>query len=334
MSFEAIKNGLLGGVILGVGANTLLLGNGNIMGASGHLNSILLKPVSTFKNDAAKYVFCGSFCLAATMWQLFVEPDVMVDTGILKEVPSTIATVLAGALVGFGTKIGSGCTSGHGICGLGRFSKRSLVAVLSFCGVGMITASLVQIFRPSLLLADTGSVATSASDSDISLVITSVATLAGLAAVIKAPKKAPAAAISGGLFAVGLAVSKMIWRSNVIGFLQIGNIADGNYNPALMAVMATGVASSIIGYQLRQSKPVCAPEFSVPTSTVIDTNLTLGAALFGAGWAIGGFCPGPALFAAATGSVDVAFYWLPGFYAGCLAAQQYLKGGAKHEKKQ
>lgn len=324
MLLDGVKDGLIGGAIMALGSTVLLLGNGQMMGASNLMFSALLKPKETFQKDPSKLVFIGSFCMASSLWQILIEPNAMLDTGIgADRTPSTIGTVLAGFLVGFGTKLSSGCTSGHGICGLGRLSKRSFVAVCTFCGSGMIVATLLSRLSSSFLLTDGGT--KSKPNPELSIAITSVAALVGMASLAKSAKKAVATSVSGALFSISLAVSKMIWPSNVIGFLQVGNIATNSYNPALMAVMATGVAFSLIGYQYKgqssMSKPFWGDDWSgVPTAQNIDSNLVIGSALFGAGWALGGLCPGPALFAATAGAPEVIGYWMPAFVLGGLVA--------------
>jgi uncharacterized membrane protein YedE/YeeE len=68
--------------------------------------------------------------------------------------------------------------------------------------------------------------------------------------------------------------------------------------------------------------PLMSPKFCIPTNTVIDTNLVVGSALFGAGWGIGLLCPAPALVHAAVGNPDILFRWIPAFVAGSYAALQ------------
>ncbi|KAI2507762.1 hypothetical protein MHU86_6658 [Fragilaria crotonensis] len=129
-------------------------------------------------------------------------------------------------------------------------------------------------------------------------------------------KKSLGAALSGALFAVGLAVSKMILPGKVMGFLDLSGVPSGSYDPSLAAVMGGGVVMSFLGYQLRRSKPVIADEFNLPGDVVIDLPLIIGASCFGIGWGIGGLCPGPALFRSAVGSSAVAMIWMPAFFAG------------------
>jgi hypothetical protein len=123
---------LAGGLLIGVATALYLLGDGRIAGIAG-IVSAPLRALLTGGNLAAERVrvlFIGGLLIAPWAWQLFAPlPVATVDVG-----PGSI--VVAGLLVGVGVRMGNGCTSGHGVCGLSRFSLRSLVNVLSFMGAG------------------------------------------------------------------------------------------------------------------------------------------------------------------------------------------------------
>jgi len=100
--------------------------------------------------------------------------------------------------------------------------------------------------------------------------------------------------ISGFLFSVGLSLSGMTMPSKVIAFLDI----FGNWDPSLMFVMVGAISVYSLIFHLikpKMLKPIFAEEFKLPTRLKVDFPLVVGAALFGAGWGLGGFCPGPAL---------------------------------------
>jgi len=99
----------------------------------------------------------------------------------------------------------------------------------------------------------------------------------------------------GLIFGLGLVVSGMIDPAKVQNFLDI----FGTWDPSLAFVMAGAVAVTFAGYRLawRNEKPVLEDRFHIPESTAIDRRLVLGAAIFGIGWGLGGYCPGPALTA-------------------------------------
>lgn len=129
-------SGLIGGLLIGLAAALLLLLNGRISGISGIVGG-LLAPKSL---DAGwRVVFIAGLLLGAFGY--------MLSTGGAMPVrmqASMPVLVVAGLLVGFGTRFGSGCTSGHGLCGIARLSKRSIVASAVFFGVAMLTVFIVR----------------------------------------------------------------------------------------------------------------------------------------------------------------------------------------------
>jgi uncharacterized protein len=113
------------------------------------------------------------------------------------------------------------------------------------------------------------------------------------------------ALIIGTIFGLGLAISQMVNPARVIGFLDVA----GRWDPTLIFVMggALLLTAPIFPVVLRR-KPFLAEQFSLPTKVDIDRPLLLGAIIFGVGWGLGGFCPGPALAALASGSPSVALF--------------------------
>jgi uncharacterized membrane protein YedE/YeeE len=122
------------------------------------------------------------------------------------------------------------------------------------------------------------------------------------------PLELVAAGLLGLLFGVGLLVAGMVQPANVVGFLDL----FGDWKPALMGVMGGGIAVNAIGVLVmkRMGKPVLGAIFHVPTRRDLDKRLLTGAAIFGVGWAIGGFCPGPALVALPSGRADALLFVL------------------------
>jgi uncharacterized protein len=110
----------------------------------------------------------------------------------------------------------------------------------------------------------------------------------------------------GIIFALGLTISEMINPTRVIGFLDVA----GHWDPTLLLVMAGALAvtAPIFPMILRRPKPLLAAQFTLPTKTRLDRPLILGAALFGAGWGLAGFCPGPALAALVSASPGVILF--------------------------
>jgi uncharacterized membrane protein YedE/YeeE len=115
-----------------------------------------------------------------------------------------------------------------------------------------------------------------------------------------------AAFASGLVFGLGLIVSQMVDPQKVLAFLDL----FGNWDPSLASVMAGAVAVSGLGWILarRRGTPVLVPRLEMPSRRDIDAPLLAGAALFGVGWGLIGFCPGPALTALAFGPIEVLLF--------------------------
>jgi len=131
---------LAGGVLIGVATAIYLLGLGRIAGISGIVAGPLraIGSGTPLAAESPRLLFIGGLLAAPWAWQWFAPlPASTVDVG-----PATL--VVAGLLVGVGTRMGSGCTSGHGVCGLSRFSLRSLVNVLAFMGAGAATVFVMR----------------------------------------------------------------------------------------------------------------------------------------------------------------------------------------------
>ena len=126
-----------------------------------------------------------------------------------------------------------------------------------------------------------------------------------------------AAFAAGALLGAGLAVSAMTDRSVVLGFLDLA----GRWNLTLAFVMGGALAVTIPMFRsvLRRNAPALGGEFRVPKGDAIDGRLLAGAAIFGIGWGLAGFCPGPALVGAAAGLRD-AWIFLPAMVTGSLVA--------------
>jgi uncharacterized membrane protein YedE/YeeE len=129
---------LLGGILLGMAAGALFLNSGRILGITGILEGLL-----TGKSDDSPWRI--SFLLGLFAAPLAAKLILPADLLHAPRIDANWAMVIAaGLLVGFGTRWGAGCTSGHGICGLSRLSARSLVATLSFMGTGFVTVFVIR----------------------------------------------------------------------------------------------------------------------------------------------------------------------------------------------
>ena len=112
--------------------------------------------------------------------------------------------------------------------------------------------------------------------------------------------------VAGILFGVGLAVSEMINPAKVLNFLDI----FGRWDASLAFVMLGAVVTSAIGYRLafRRERPLFEPEFMLPTRQDIDPRLLAGSAIFGIGWGLSGYCPGPAISGLGFGAVETIVF--------------------------
>ncbi|MGB3879078.1 MAG: YeeE/YedE family protein [Diaphorobacter nitroreducens] len=130
---------LAGGMLIGLAAALLIVLLGRIAGISGIVGALLQRSSwASVANGGWRAAFVIGMVAAPLVWQLIAPLPPM-------EMPSNpLVIVLAGLLVGFGTRLGSGCTSGHGVCGLSRLSLRSLAATLTFIGAGAATVFVVR----------------------------------------------------------------------------------------------------------------------------------------------------------------------------------------------
>ena len=126
---------LLGGALIGLAASVFLLTHGKVAGISGLFGG-LLNPQT--EDGPVRFAFVAGLVLAGVFARMFAP-------GLFAAMPASrpmLVIAIAGLLVGYGTRIGNGCTSGHGVCGLSRFSIRSLVATITFIATGAVTVAL------------------------------------------------------------------------------------------------------------------------------------------------------------------------------------------------
>jgi len=110
------------------------------------------------------------------------------------------------------------------------------------------------------------------------------------------------ALMTGVLFGLGLAVSQMINPEKVLGFLDFA----GDWDPSLALVMGGAVGVTLLSFRfvLRLAKPLFGAKFEIPLSQAVDRPLLIGASIFGIGWGIAGYCPGPAIASLTIGSIE------------------------------
>ncbi|MES1907696.1 MAG: hypothetical protein MHM6MM_000766 [Cercozoa sp. M6MM] len=245
-------------------------------------------------------------------------------------VPSLLSMGLGGALVGYGTAMGSGCTSGHGVCGLPRLSMRSLAAVGTFMTTGALTASSIASSESlsALLRTVTPSIDALAFDAWGGGQALALVTAVGLAAKWQYAMTHPnnketwkstlSSALVGLGFGGSLGLAGMTDTAKILGFLSpLTDIFD----PSLAFVMGGAVSVNYFTFKhLMANKKFpllknCKME--LPSAKVITPALLLGSALFGVGWGISGVCPGPAMVGIGSGLFP---FWV---YALSMLSGQY-----------
>ena len=124
----------IGGLMLGLSVVGYLYVNGRIAGISGLIGQVL-NSKTMFKTPAIWFLL--GLILTPFIYGLFVQPEIELNA-------SPLMMIVAGLLVGFGTRLGSGCTSGHGICGIRRLSKRSIIATMTFMFAGFVAVYIIR----------------------------------------------------------------------------------------------------------------------------------------------------------------------------------------------
>ena len=136
MTLDSALTALAGGALIGLSASILLFGNGRVAGISG-IVGLLLRPQTP--DRAWRLAFLIGLCATGVVAAI-VAPERVAASPV-----SLPLVAAAGLLVGFGTRLGDGCTSGHGVCGLSRLSRRSLVATMTFMVVAATVTAVVRL---------------------------------------------------------------------------------------------------------------------------------------------------------------------------------------------
>ena len=135
LDFDSVINASLGGILIGLASLLLLLTIGRIAGISGIVGSWLAAPARTGWRSA----FVLGLLLAGVGMSL-MQPALFASE--LDQAPFRV--IVAGLFVGFGSRLGSGCTSGHGVCGIGRLSPRSIIATITFMATGVASVACIR----------------------------------------------------------------------------------------------------------------------------------------------------------------------------------------------
>ncbi|KAL2004893.1 hypothetical protein VTN00DRAFT_3166 [Thermoascus crustaceus] len=324
-------NTSLGALLLFQGSSGLLLHNGKVFGISSLLSGCVFNPsldnlpiiAGLVSSLGPVYLFAPSlipaYPAAPSSWE-------------------SVATTLGlGLLVGWGTKNGRGCTSGHMLCGLSRLSPRSLIATCLFFATALLTANFVggkDLIPPC---ADGIPCYTPTYPSTAELTFMASATaLATFTNHVLIPRlltrseksRALFSYLAGIQFGLGLLIAGMADPAKVIRFFA-WMIDLSRFDPSLALIILFGIGPSLLSYLSAKpgqpankggkEKPTLSESWSLPTATVadIDWRYVAGAVAFGLGWGLSGVCPGPAVLRAVVqpiwGSV-----WMGGYMLGNL----------------
>lgn len=297
-------NSLLGGAIMALASSLHLYLQGKITGISGIIfKCITLTDLSYNLSFMVGMLFISSFI------KIFFDPlskPETVDSPTFLETTSKYVGdlslpgfLICGFLVGLGAKMANGCTSGHGVCGLPRLSKRSIVAIILFMIFGIMTATIryyIPFLRPY-------SYAYNVWENSFIYYLVLIISIVGFILVLYNSFKSGlkdkvrdivVSFLIGALFGFGLIQSGMLQRHVVLEFLTIGKI--WNIQLAFVLGAAVGINFFTFNYILKKiSRPRYKERYDLPTNTAIDNKLCVGAAIFGIGWGLGGICPGPAV---------------------------------------
>lgn len=334
-TIESASAAVAGGTVLGLVVLRKMHANGNVLGISGIIGGLTKKSAFQAKDVGERVCFAlgmlgGGFILATLVPSSLGQP--MPSLASL-EMKDKLRLVAAGLMVGFGTARGSGCTSGHGICGNSRLSIRSLVATVSFMFAGALGATLGQ--TRSWLTSVTESSSSQIMNNIISWPTTPSTSfiLAGSLAFVfgsaihgilvtlcsnhypndneiksvQSKNELARMLVDGfcGLtFSLALGLAGMTSQLRVASFLDLSS-GLSSWDPTLGLVMggALGLTTPIIAkwteglHLLPSGKPVTCDAFTLPNikGKGPDMKLLTGSLLFGCGWGLGGLCPGPAI---------------------------------------
>lgn len=314
----------LGGIILGFCVLFFRVIFGRVLGISGILNGL-------FTFGVVDQSWRVLFTLGLIFSGIF-GMNKPIDVG-----SDLFNIVLAGFMVGFGTFMANGCTSGHGLCGIARLSRRSLIAVSTF----MVTAMVTRYIR----MKESFTLIEPVIDNSVSLPIEYLLpTLVGLIGVayvtspsINSPQMVNLTTniysfAIGALFGTGLILSGMNDPLKVLNFLSLPtyflNRPDNSFavfDPSLMIVMGAGVIPNMIlnpFIEKSLDKPRLSETSRMPTLQLVTPKLVFGSMAFGIGWGLAGICPGPAIVSFSRvlhGEFEIAF-WLVAYFAGSKLA--------------
>lgn len=299
-----------GALFLHIATSAFLYGNGKVLGCSSILYKTLADP-TVFNVPVTVGIGLGALTV-----KLFAPSYLPDYESVAALAPLGIFTpFVAGLLSGVGTKFGCGCTSGHMLCGIPRFSVRSLVATLTFCTTAVLTSHMFD-NAPSCGITPCHRLKHPSSAEVLGLLLLTAATYAvnkfsQKYLTVGKPSQIFVSLFGGFNLGVGLLISGLASPSKILGFLAL---FPPKFDPSLLMVFAFGVLPNMVeillrGYKLGAS---AVEKFDLPTRKDITASLVCGSAVFGIGWGLSGICPGPGIVAASLGTLT-GISWVSGF---------------------
>jgi len=286
-----------GGLLIAIAASFNLLMKGRISGISGILFGVI-----TLNNILWRISFVLGMLVSYTYLYTLIRKEFLETPALFTQGLSFAGFIVTGYLVGFGTKLSNGCTSGHGVCGMPRLSIRSIVACGTFCIVGIAAATLkynVPFLSEQNFVEVVQDISNSTYHYSFLGVLNFLAVLIPVVILVKKQYEVLydyiISFVSGLIFGFGLVLSGMVKRQKVLNFL---NVTSPDWDASLLIVLCAAVGFNLVSFYFiikRKQKPLLAEKLELPTKTTIDWQLVVGAAIFGVGWGFGGLCPGPAL---------------------------------------
>uniref|UniRef100_A0A7S2S234 Sulphur transport domain-containing protein n=1 Tax=Mucochytrium quahogii TaxID=96639 RepID=A0A7S2S234_9STRA len=283
-------HGLVGGLVLGCMAASRILLVGNVFGCSG-----IVKAMLKCKQAAPFVLFAGMVSGA------FIARAAAPSTAVEYIGVPNWALFLMGLVVGVGTYFANGCTSGHGITGTTRLSKRSIVATAVFFVTGLVTATATD--SRSWLTANTDW----APMPWVAVAYTSLGAIGCLIVLAILGKNKVLSDkvvvlmvdfVVGAGFSFGLVISGMNRPTIVLDFLNLRGFSNSEWNGALACVLGGAILVCVIlyyGYGIHSHETTFLGEkVSLPSlKGAVDARLVVGSFMFGIGWGLSGICPGP-----------------------------------------
>ena len=306
----------IGGALLGLSSSVLLHQTGRWAGASS-----IYRGATQMALGSWQQTWIAGVMSAVALARLTQAPWLAQYLGA-NAVDSPLAEVIfASLLIGAGTRLANGCTSGHGIMGVPRLALRSIVATGTFMFTGVLAATFL---RPMLFTEATPGAGASALLPKELAAVGNVALVAAcaysLALDLKRHVWAGAVTFACGLtFGLGLLVSGMVEAEKILGFLNIRPLLSPDttgrqWDPSMIVVMCSALAANALTFNLwlipkgtqhhdGQDAAIEGFKYTLPKATKVTAALVVGSALFGVGWGLSGICVGPAIANAAKGGV-------------------------------